>query len=1310
MSSLLCEIWRRKLGQRTILPSSPPEFHARPTTSKRVADNPGDPGRAIMATESNFGGAAPPNLNLSPEEKRVYGLLFRQADTESVGVVTGEIAVQFFEKTRLDSRVLGEIWQIADRENRGFLEATGFGVALRLIGHAQAGREPTPELALQQGPLPKFDGINIGPAPAPAPLQQQASGTAPIRIPPLTPEKVSQYAAIFENQSLHNGLLPGGPAKTIFEKSQLPNEVLGRIWQLADTEQRGGLVLTEFVIAMHLLTSMKTGALRALPNILPAPLYEAATRRAPPPSRQSPIVTGAPVSAIPRQLSGSAQPRTSSPLGRPPLGTQGLGIPPQITGSDWLIAPGDKVKYDQFYADLDKTNKGYITGEEAVPFLSQSKLSEDALAQIWDLSDINSEGRLTKDSFAVAMYLIRQQRIKNGPLPTSLPPNLIPPSFRNRIEPSPFAPAASAPAPAPLQPPPQPKSALDDLFGLVASPSSPASGSLSPQGTGPATRIAAGESFAGVKAVSPVQSSPTGNAFKPFIPSSSFGKILTAQDTGGSGTSSQAARGAQLSNMEDLLGDNDPEISKKLTNETAELANLSNQIGSLSKQMQLVQGQRSTTQNEINQASEQKRNFEQRLSQLRTLYEKEAKDVRVLEEQLKTIREDTRKLTNEMVSIDGNYQDLLGQHRQLSQALQADQQENATLKQRMSATNSEIAQLKPQIEKLKFEARQQKGLVAINKKQLATVEGERDKLQTEADDLTKSNEELSRQASASSPIAAPAQVASPAPSTTSVNNPFFRRTGSTDIMGAFSSPPAKSYNEKSFDDIFGPPSTSSGTPPPTTSFKPQNTGNSSVSVGSFGTPVGSSPTASRQGILNVDAVSASESRQPSSVFTHFGEASEPSAPPRQTSSPFPSVLEAAATGQSATSASDANQSLTSAHNESKEVAPTNGSASGAFSDEASTPNAPITTFHSHRDSDPFAGMKDTGNAKVDFDSAFASFPNSSSKSQEKPAKDSSNVFSSFHTEFPPISELERDDESDSASEGNRFDDNFTPASPPRKTAGESETSNAPSSPNAAKSVAVSPRASIAENAAGKSHTPQPSSLSGISAFPEPPKLSPSLPSPTKSGSPFAPASSTTTNTAPVASKSAFDELDDDFEGLEDAKEGSADDEFANVSRSNLDDFNPVFDSSPPPSQSRTESTNVSNAFGTESSYDFGNVSTTSAGTASATPVATTATTAGSAKNPTPPNNDEWDALFTDLPPAKDSTTEKSTEEPRSPTQNLSPERPSFTSRTLTNEGKPDDPMVKNLTGMGYSRADAVNALEKYDYNLERAANYLASQT
>jgi epidermal growth factor receptor substrate 15 len=45
-----------------------------------------------------------------------------------------------------------QIWQIADAQNRGLLTPSGFGVVMRLIGHAQAGHAPTEELALQRKP------------------------------------------------------------------------------------------------------------------------------------------------------------------------------------------------------------------------------------------------------------------------------------------------------------------------------------------------------------------------------------------------------------------------------------------------------------------------------------------------------------------------------------------------------------------------------------------------------------------------------------------------------------------------------------------------------------------------------------------------------------------------------------------------------------------------------------------------------------------------------------------------------------------------------------------------------------------------------------------------------------------------------------------------------------------------------------------------------------------------------------------------------------------------------------------------------
>lgn len=108
------------------------------------------------------GGAGQPNLNLTPEEKRVYYQLFQTADKTNLGVVTGEVAVSFFERTGLPPDVLGQIWQIADTENRGLLTPSGFGIVLRLIGHAQGGRAPSEDLALQRKHLTILPGLAEG--------------------------------------------------------------------------------------------------------------------------------------------------------------------------------------------------------------------------------------------------------------------------------------------------------------------------------------------------------------------------------------------------------------------------------------------------------------------------------------------------------------------------------------------------------------------------------------------------------------------------------------------------------------------------------------------------------------------------------------------------------------------------------------------------------------------------------------------------------------------------------------------------------------------------------------------------------------------------------------------------------------------------------------------------------------------------------------------------------------------------------------------------------------------------------------------
>ena len=100
-------------------------------------------------------------VGLTPEEKKLYTQLFKSLDPENTGVVTGEKARTTFEKSGLPPSILGEIWQISDLNNLGFLNQFGFCYAMRLIGYTQSGQHPVPGLADVPGPLPKFVNLSL---------------------------------------------------------------------------------------------------------------------------------------------------------------------------------------------------------------------------------------------------------------------------------------------------------------------------------------------------------------------------------------------------------------------------------------------------------------------------------------------------------------------------------------------------------------------------------------------------------------------------------------------------------------------------------------------------------------------------------------------------------------------------------------------------------------------------------------------------------------------------------------------------------------------------------------------------------------------------------------------------------------------------------------------------------------------------------------------------------------------------------------------------------------------------------------------
>lgn len=99
---------------------------------------------------------------------------------------------------------------------------------------------------------------------------------------------------------------------------------------------------------------------------------------------------------------------------------------------EWAIKSQSKLKYTQLFNTTDRSRSGFLTGAQARNLMVQSKLPQSILAQIWALSDMDSDGRLGCEEFVLAMYLC-EMAAQGDLIPAKLPPDLIPPSFRKGL-------------------------------------------------------------------------------------------------------------------------------------------------------------------------------------------------------------------------------------------------------------------------------------------------------------------------------------------------------------------------------------------------------------------------------------------------------------------------------------------------------------------------------------------------------------------------------------------------------------------------------------------------------------------------------------------------------------------------------------------------------------------------------------------------------------------------------------------------------------------------------------------------------------
>lgn len=1189
--------------------------------------------------------------------------------------------------------------------------------------------------------MPVFDGQGRSDVSQNSPPIVAPSPVSAAKVPQLSPNDRARFVGLFE-KSAPTGMLEGEQARDIFLKARLPNETLGQIWNLADTQGRGQLNQTEFVIAMHLIQCTLSGALKQIPQTLPPGLHEAASARA---GSRSGSRSSARPGPIPRQYSGSTRP-------------------------DWVVSPQERARFDSIFSNLDKHKQGAIGAEEIVPFLTTSKLSEQVLAQVWDLADVHNTGQFTKREFAIAMYLV-QQKLAGRELPTTLPQSLLAqPDAGSRQSSVSSNVGNSAAMPNPIfmpgSPVPQQQQQQQQQAPAPAQSQQAKAREENTKESSMNDLSSLNDLFS-----SPAPSSPkTQQPPRQFVPTSSFGQSLASQDTGGqnrsaslpqqgtgSGVSSPApptttttldpaAQNAAVPTppaaappaSRDLLSEPDNETSK-VSNTSTEFANLSNQIGSLTAQTKNLTDRREATEGELSKVQGLKSDIETRLASLRANYDAEVKKVKDVEGQLEASRQDTKKVQQEYSVLEGSFSALQSQYNEVANQLAFDQQENANLKEKIKATNDQIANLKADLERAQKDAKQQRNMVSVNSKQLSVAEEEKSMLESELRDLKQggpvpevsaneggsdSSKEINTAADTASAEQhqqqrqqqqqQQQQQSQPPRQTPSPGNPFFSGYTAAGVAAGA----AASSQQRGFEDSFSQmeiASPSTVEPARSSTHNTADTPDSSPPTSEFHVynPEGGQPPTFTLPIARPESATSSVQNNPPQSVRGDLDVSRPDSP-EYTSEPVSGIVppdDLEMTGLQGTSApGNAPTTITSSTDPLRQTSlatltPPQGLEQAPPNDEEIfTPTAPEASKEARSESpegssESFEIVNAEDGKKKDEDEAInkdtvpeteglhrtvpGAFPQESPQTGDDDTTNTTNTTGqwptqkNFNQEFPPIQEFDQPDDSSSDEEED------TTASAIPSTAGENKEAAGednfltPTSTGEAKNKGAEKQPELAS---GSTSTTEGNGFTSATSSPGNERALETNNnglsiSTTVANAPSVPAAAPTTSSTVDTPKVA----------------STADDPFANA-------FSGL-------SQAKEEKEDEPNtSFGDEFNFNHGfddfNTTFDNAFTGFKS------NNDASAQQPptSAPTNDEWEQLFTGFSnnAPQSSVTESDINDAFSVKNNQHTAPPKPPSQPMT----PHSQAVEHLTNMGFDRTSALDALKKKNYDLTEASNYL----
>ncbi|XP_054012324.1 epidermal growth factor receptor substrate 15-like 1 isoform X2 [Hylaeus anthracinus] len=360
--------------------------------------------------------ALPSPTQVAGSHTVIYEAYYNQVDPHGYGRIGAMEAARFLKKSQLSDKVLSQIWDMADPQSRGSLDKSGLFVALKLCALAQAGRDVSMSNLSMELPPPKMGDI-------PVISQKNVVNNLPVITSvnngdwSIKPSERAKYDQLFDSLQPANGYIPGNKVKGVLMDSKLPLDTLGTIWDLADMDKDGMLDRHEFVVAMHLV--YKALEKYAIPSVLPPELM--------PPGKRKDITI--PVSKSPAPIGMTTAPPPIPPLPNASVVKSMAGLDISKTNVQWVVSSEEQIAADKLFLQADMDMDGYVSGLEIKDVFLQSGLPQAVLADIWGLCDTCQSGKLNKEQFALAMWLIKQ-KLRGVDPPASLTPDMIPPSMR----------------------------------------------------------------------------------------------------------------------------------------------------------------------------------------------------------------------------------------------------------------------------------------------------------------------------------------------------------------------------------------------------------------------------------------------------------------------------------------------------------------------------------------------------------------------------------------------------------------------------------------------------------------------------------------------------------------------------------------------------------------------------------------------------------------------------------------------------------------------------------------------------------------